>query len=85
MIAAVSIYMNTDVHMWEIDYVLPVGLFSLFSFTLTCYLGNSVMHSGDSYFPQPSPGESLRSYLSSQDFDTCAELDRVRVLRLVLH
>ncbi|KAF6021465.1 KIAA0226 [Bugula neritina] len=29
-----------------------------------------------SFLTQPSPGESLKSYLSSQDFDTCAELDR---------
>ncbi|KAJ8030435.1 Run domain Beclin-1-interacting and cysteine-rich domain-containing protein [Holothuria leucospilota] len=30
----------------------------------------------DGYFPQPSEGESLMSFLSSQDFATCPELDR---------
>ncbi|XP_067944045.1 run domain Beclin-1-interacting and cysteine-rich domain-containing protein-like isoform X1 [Watersipora subatra] len=35
-----------------------------------------MFYNNDSYFPQPTPGESLKSYLSSQDFDTCAELDR---------
>lgn len=31
----------------------------------------------DGYFPQPTEGESLMSFLSSQDFATCPELDRV--------
>ena len=31
----------------------------------------------DGVFLQPSEGQSLRSFLSSQDFHTCAELDKV--------
>ncbi|XP_060070855.1 run domain Beclin-1-interacting and cysteine-rich domain-containing protein-like [Ylistrum balloti] len=30
----------------------------------------------DSYFPQPQQGQSLINYLSSQDFHTCANLDK---------
>ncbi len=32
----------------------------------------------DSFFPKPEEGQSLVSFLSSQDFHTCAELDKVK-------
>ena len=34
-------------------------------------------HSRDTFFPKPEEGQSLISFLSSQDFHTCAELDKV--------
>ena len=35
------------------------------------------VRSGDTYFPRPAKGQSLMSFLSSQDFHTCAEMDKV--------
>ncbi len=34
--------------------------------------------SQETYFPRPEKGQSLMSFLSSQDFHTCAELDKVQ-------
>ena len=34
-------------------------------------------HGRDTFFPKPEEGQSLISFLSSQDFHTCAELDKV--------
>ena len=33
----------------------------------------------NSFFPQPVQGQSLLHYLSSQDFHTCATLDKVLI------
>jgi len=42
-----------------------------------------ITQANECYFPQPRQGESLKSFLSSQDFDTCAELDRVSMENLL--
>ena len=42
---------------------------------------NMERRSSDLYFPQPTKGQSLLSFLSSQDFHTCAELDKVSLTR----
>ncbi|CAH1782155.1 unnamed protein product [Owenia fusiformis] len=38
--------------------------------------GGSIIHPTECYFPRPTQGQSLLNFLSSQDFHTCAELDK---------
>ena len=38
--------------------------------------------SHETFFPKPEEGQSLISFLSSQDFHTCAELDKVQYMYL---
>nr|XP_054770936.1 run domain Beclin-1-interacting and cysteine-rich domain-containing protein-like [Lytechinus pictus] len=40
------------------------------------FYSGSVSPACDGYFPQPSQGESLFTFLSSQDFATCPEVDK---------
>ena len=55
-------------------------------FYVLCFTDDYIFssQSGGGYFPQPRQGESLKSFLSSQDFDTCAELDRVRIVYIYI-
>ena len=41
--------------------------------------GSSIAQMTECYFPRPTQGQSLMSFLSSQDFHTCAELDKVQI------
>ncbi|XP_064638641.1 run domain Beclin-1-interacting and cysteine-rich domain-containing protein-like [Lineus longissimus] len=43
---------------------------------LSSSLPLKIVGDDDTYFPRPRQGQSLRSFLASQDFHTCAELDK---------
>lgn len=43
--------------------------------------GGQYLCSGEGMFRRPSEGQSLISYLSEQDFGSCADLEKVRNLR----
>lgn len=43
--------------------------------------GGQYLCSGEGMFRRPSEGQSLISYLSEQDFGSCADLEKVRSLR----
>lgn len=61
------------------DLLFKAGLFtSTFHFPTE---GSQYLCSGEGMFRRPSEGQSLISYLSEQDFGSCADLEKVRSLR----
>lgn len=66
------------------DFLKEHGCYR-FSFQLKFYIHPSLPTEGDQYlcsgegmFRRPSEGQSLISYLSEQDFGSCADLEKVR-------
>ena len=61
------------------DLLFTSGLFiSTFPFPSE---GSQYLGAGEGMFRRPSEGQSLISYLSEQDFGSCADLEKVRTLR----
>lgn len=60
-------------------FIFQVGVFtSTFHFPTE---SGQYLCSGEGMFRRPSEGQSLISYLSEQDFGSCADLEKVRNLR----
>lgn len=60
----------------QTDLLFKAELF-IFTFRLPTE-GGQYLCSGEGMFRRPSEGQSLISYLSEQDFGSCADLEKVR-------
>lgn len=66
---------------WALTGLVSMGVAagpSLICFSLAFLDSGQYLSSGEGMFRRPSEGQSLISYLSEQDFGSCADLEKVR-------
>lgn len=66
---------------WALAGLVSMGIAagpSLTGFSLDFLDSGQYLSSGEGMFRRPSEGQSLISYLSEQDFGSCADLEKVR-------